>query len=59
MPDISMCLGYNCPKRDQCYRHMAVADECQTYADFSKHCLNNNFIEFIPIEGRKTREYME
>jgi len=27
MPDISMCNGYDCPKRNKCYRFTARPDE--------------------------------
>lgn len=27
MPDITMCKGYNCPKKEKCFRHKAVPTE--------------------------------
>lgn len=27
MPDISMCMGNNCPKKDNCYRFTAIPSE--------------------------------
>ena len=27
MPDISMCHGDNCPKKETCYRFMAIPDD--------------------------------
>lgn len=36
MPDISMCLGGDCPSADRCYRHVAAPDEHrQSYSDFN------------------------
>lgn len=35
MPDISMCDGFGCPKKDLCYRHTAIPSPfCQTYSQF-------------------------
>lgn len=31
MPDISMCAGGNCPKKQDCYRHTAKASYLQSY----------------------------
>lgn len=31
MPDISMCAGADCPKRESCYRHTARPSEWQSY----------------------------
>ncbi len=31
MPDISMCSGANCPKREDCYRFKAKPDRMQSY----------------------------
>ena len=38
MPDISMCFGQYCPRRDKCYRAMAKPDRVQTYGDFETDC---------------------
>jgi len=27
MPDMSMCKGTNCPLKETCYRHTAIANE--------------------------------
>lgn len=35
MPDIAMCLNNECPKRNDCYRYRAVANEYQqSYGPF-------------------------
>ena len=34
MPDITMCMSIECPKRLQCYRFIAIPDYIQSYADF-------------------------
>lgn len=31
MPDITMCTGGECPKRDECYRHRARPANRQSY----------------------------
>lgn len=32
MPDIAMCTGGTCPRKQKCYRYIAVPDEyAQTY----------------------------
>ena len=37
MPDISMCMNKECPKKNKCYRYMAVPNPFrQSYADFGK-----------------------
>lgn len=38
MPDISMCFGKYCPRKDKCYRAMAKPDRVQTYGDFETDC---------------------
>ena len=34
MPDITMCMSTDCPKRLQCLRFMAKPNYVQSYADF-------------------------
>jgi len=35
MPDITMCQGRDCPKREECYRYTAKPDPLrQSYAAF-------------------------
>ena len=36
MPDITMCMSIDCPKRKDCYRFIATPDYIQSYADFYK-----------------------
>lgn len=31
MPDISMCPGTDCPKKETCYRFMATPSDYQSY----------------------------
>jgi hypothetical protein len=31
MPDISMCTGKECPKKQMCYRHTAKASDYQSF----------------------------
>ncbi len=34
MPDIAMCRGVGCDKRESCYRHRALPSRWQSWADF-------------------------
>ncbi len=57
MPDITMCDGHKCPKKFQCYRHMAIPHRMQSYTtDLEAHCIDDDFSWFIPIDGQKVRE---
>lgn len=38
MPDITMCLSDDCPKRFSCYRYVAKPDTLQSYSDFHDQC---------------------
>lgn len=31
MPDITMCLGSNCPHKEKCYRYRAKPSDYQSY----------------------------
>ena len=31
MPDITMCSGIGCPKKQSCYRHTAKASDYQSF----------------------------
>ena len=31
MPDISMCIGGDCPRKNDCYRYRAIPNSYQTY----------------------------
>jgi hypothetical protein len=31
MPDIAMCMGTECPKKNNCHRHTAEASDYQSY----------------------------
>lgn len=42
MPDISKCVGVDCPLRDTCYRYTSKPDKYwQSYGDFSFDKENN------------------
>lgn len=50
MPDISMCFGKDCDRREQCYRYMAKPNQVQTYSDLEHDCKKHNYrnqLEFI------------
>jgi len=54
MPDISMCNGKNCPKKDKCYRYRAILNRYQSYSMFEESCLKNSkFDNFWDIGDRK------
>ena len=38
MPDISMCFGKDCGRREHCYRYMAKPNQVQTYSDLEHDC---------------------
>jgi hypothetical protein len=53
MPDIAMCPGVNCPKRNECYRYMAISDPIQVYVDFRYDHERRQCDSFIKIESNK------
>lgn len=59
MPDISMCNGHLCPKRDECYRCQAIPCYVQSYAEFESICLEEEFKHFIAINGKRVRDHLE
>lgn len=47
MPDITMCMSKNCPKKNECYRSMAKPDKYyQSYADYGKNLLRKCYKYF-------------
>lgn len=47
MPDIAMCIGKGCPKKNNCYRYTATPDQWgQSYCDFENTCPKNNYKDF-------------
>lgn len=39
MPDITMCMTKDCPKKETCYRAQATPDKyMQSYSDFKEVC---------------------
>ena len=56
MPDISMCFGRGCKKKNKCYRHCAEWDRYeQSYANFEEQCNEKSgYPDMIPMrKGRK------
>ncbi len=49
MPDISMCLGIDCPDKYDCYRFMAIASEMQSYSTFEYNKKTQICKKFYPI----------
>lgn len=39
MPDISMCKGGKCPKKDDCYRYTVQPSEVQSYFSMPPYCI--------------------
>lgn len=55
MPDISMCKGVGCDKKETCYRFMAIPSSRQSMAEFYNKDTECEY--FIPIEkGDKIRD---
>jgi hypothetical protein len=53
MADIAMCHGGQCPSKNECYRHRAVANEYwQTYSNFQPDD-SGKCEYFWAIEGRR------
>lgn len=46
MPDITMCMSKDCLKKNECYRSIAKPDIYQSYADYGKICLENDYRYF-------------
>jgi len=56
MPDISMCLTKDCPKRNKCYRYIAIPSQWQSYFLIDLVCNDeNNYEWFMDIDGRFMR----
>ena len=59
MPDISMCMNSDCPRRYTCYRYRAIPNKkWQSYSNFrpiNGACVNHMQI----IVGDQTREVWE
>lgn len=43
MPDISMCFGKDCDRREHCYRYRAKPNQVQTYSDLEHDCKMYNY----------------
>lgn len=54
MPDISMCFGKYCPRKDKCYRAMAKPDRVQTYGDFETDCKLHEYRNQMKLENDST-----
>jgi hypothetical protein len=55
MPDISMCLGKDCPIKLECYRYMAKASNYQSYSDFRYNKVSGKcyyFMEIVNVAGK-------
>lgn len=54
MPDITMCVGNNCPKKENCYRFKAIPDLVQSmFAPEASYTGEDDCEEFWNIEDRK------
>ncbi len=58
MPNLCMCKVETCPKKDKCYRFMAIESEPhQPYANYEEICTKKNkYAWFYKIDGKKIRE---
>ena len=53
MPDISMCNGNGCKRKDECYRYRATPDPYwQAYGNFDELIADGECKAFWSIEGR-------
>lgn len=51
MPDISMCPGHNCPKKEECYRFIAIPSEYwQAYFVSPPFCDEKECEFLLPVE---------
>ena len=46
MPDITMCLNEECPRKTECYRYMAEPNGWQSYAAFDDGKKCKDFIKY-------------
>lgn len=49
MPDITMCTGVNCPKKETCYRHTAIPNQ------YRQSYFESPPLELRYLEGAGTR----
>jgi hypothetical protein len=50
MADITMCVDYDCPSADKCYRVLAVPTPLyQSYGNFQRAKVADQCHEFIPV----------
>ena len=59
MPDITMCLGEDCPKRNHCYRFKAAPDEYQSYFSHPPYDSKNKFCEYYWYIEKDMDPYMD
>lgn len=53
MPDITMCMKQDCPRRNACYRVTAKPDRWQAYAVFGECNEDNDYEWFMDAETGK------
>ncbi len=57
MPDITMCAGGVCPKKQDCYRHTANPSQLQTYFVNPPYDVKEQACDyFIDNTGKKNNE---
>lgn len=54
MPDISMCMGDDCPKKEGCYRYRAIPWFRQSYFSVPPYD-GEECRYFWPLEGQRIR----
>ncbi len=52
MPDITMCYGGKCNKKDSCYRVKATPSKLQSYSDFENRLDEDGNCEYFILDGR-------
>lgn len=59
MTDITMCKGDDCPKKETCYRYMAIPNEYRQAYFMTIPYHNDDCNHFYPIEGRPCQKKKE
>lgn len=56
MPDIAMCKGLDCKKREICYRAMAEPSGVEQSWSIERHPCCDDYKYFLPMRGKKKEE---
>lgn len=56
MPDISMCMKKECPKRETCYRATAIPDRWQSFSKFQDCDEESNYRYYMEIDKKEIKK---